>query len=83
MSTNLKHVSQSLLCIVLTRKFLLAIVLAVLLISTVATVYASQIFWEGTGTDQYGNTTEYFLSCGSSAGNYFCIAAITMATAPT
>ena len=71
MFKNPRRLTRQLLRAAIAKKTFLALVMAVLLLSTATTVYANVIFWRGTGTDYYGRTNEYFLSCGSSAGNYF------------
>ena len=71
MFKNLRQLTRPLLRAVKANKIFLAVVLTVLLMGTGATVYANVLIWRGTDVDGYGNSKEVFLSCGSTAGNYF------------
>lgn len=67
MSTILKRSAKSMFIIAISKRLFLAVAIAIFLAATTIAVYANGIY--NLYDDGYGRTT--WVSCGSSAGNYF------------
>lgn len=71
MLTNIKRVVRPSLLAGKTKNFLVAAILAVLLIGSAVSVYA-RVIYKGDIIGSDGSTVgTFYLSCGSSAGDYF------------